>query len=213
VKNYNFNGFDGIKGIIFDFDDTLYTQTNKEEHYINFTIKTVCDIMQIDRDAAIKLLERFDYFDISKRPRLNTVLKALGDDMEDKYNEYRIENFYMPDINTVRAVSNVDMMRLKSKYKLFLVTGEFAGNVQKKADAIGIDLGLFDCIRAGVIGQKKEKIVIYDEIMKEFGLEPNQVVAIGDRYVVDIEPLIKLGGGGIHIVDTNEVTEVINSAL
>lgn len=210
MKKYNIDGYKNLKAIIFDFDDTLYMQRNKEENYLNFTITTLCNILNMDRASAVKFLEGYDFFDISKRPRLTTIIKSLGEEYEEKYNQYRIDNFYMPNLEDVEVVPNSELQKLKSKYLLFLVTGEYLQNLQKKADAMGIDLSLFDSIRVGDIKTKKEKVTIYQELLNEYNLDAKNVIAIGDRFVVDIEPLIKLGGGGVLISNTTEVVSIIN---
>ena len=213
MQIFNIDEFNKTECVIFDFDDTLYTQLNKEENYLNYVIKTLCDILTIDNNKAIDILKNFDFFNTSQRPRLTAIMKSFGNEILDAYNQYRINNFYMPSLIGLKKVSNSKLKSLKDKCIVCLVSGEYELNVEKKADAMKIDLSLFDYLAFGNIEQKKEKEEIYKEIIQKFGVSSEQVLVIGDRYMVDIDPIVKLGGGGVLVNNSDEATLVINEII
>ncbi len=47
----------------------------------------------------------------------------------------------------------------------------------------------------------------YQYVSNELGVPPNKIIAIGDRYNVDIKPLINLGGDGVLVDLPDEVCD------
>ena len=53
----------------------------------------------------------------------------------------------------------------------------------------------------------------YIKISQEYAVPFNEILAIGDRYQVDIKPLEELGGTGIQISNTDDVNKIIVELL
>ena len=50
-------------------------------------------------------------------------------------------------------------------------------------------------------------------MLQDFAISHQETFVIGDRYRVDILPLINLGGAGVQIENTDEVAEILNKTF
>lgn len=84
------------------------------------------------------------------------------------------------------------------KYELCLVSN-FYGNLA----AVLQDFGLLRCFRhvidSAVVGVRKPDPAIFQMAIDKLQLPPNEIVAIGDNFQKDIEPVLNLGCKGIWI--------------
>lgn len=209
----NINNAKEIKAIVFDFDDTMYFQKNAEDRYLLYSKNMVHALTGLSMDIIEQKFVEFNYVKGASRPRLRELVGYFGD-YKNAYDKFRTQYFYIPDAETTEIVDSQILNKFRSKYKLFLVSGEYEFNVRKKADVLGIDLSVFDEVIGAIDpGVNVEKVAIYQSLMDKYELCANQMCAIGDRYKVDLEPLIKLGGGGFlvsELRDFNVILEYLN---
>lgn len=211
---YNIDNPKEIKAIIFDFDDTLYFQRNKEDRYLHYCKNVVQFLTGLSPEIIDQKFVEFNFIKGATRPRLRELIGKFGD-YKDKYDKYRTKYFYMPDVKTTDVVGKETLEKYHNKYKIFLVSGEFVFNIDKKADALGIDVTIFDEVVGAVDPSENiEKVVTYQNLMNKYGFSPNQICVIGDRYKVDLEPMIKLNGGGFlvsELKDFHLIWEYLNN--
>ncbi len=97
-------------------------------------------------------------------------------------------------VNNAKPVLN----KLYRKYPLVLVSN-FYGNVNSVLKAYGI-LDYFQTIvESAVVGVRKPDPEIFRLGVKALGLNPEEVVVIGDSYKKDIEPALKAGCQAVWI--------------
>ena len=46
-----------------------------------------------------------------------------------------------------------------------------------------------------------------------YGAEPDELFALGDRYQVDVAPLVELGGAGVQISSVADAENIIKTKL
>lgn len=81
---------------------------------------------------------------------------------------------------------------LHKSYPMVLVSN-FYGNIQTVLQDFGLD-GCFDrIIESAVVGVRKPDPRIFGLGVEALGLEPQQVLVVGDSYRKDIEPALKAG--------------------
>lgn len=211
MEAYNINNAKEIKAIVFDFDDTMYFQKNAEDRYLLYSKNMVHALTGLSMDIIEQKFVEFNYVKGASRPRLRELVGYFGD-FKNAYDKFRTQYFYMPDVETTEIVDSQTLNRFRSKYKLFLVSGEYEFNVRKKADALGIDLSVFDEVNGAIDpGVNVEKVAIYQGLMDKYGFCGNQMCAIGDRYKVDLEPMIKLGGVGFLVSELRDFQLIVMS--
>ena len=54
-------------------------------------------------------------------------------------------------------------------------------------------------------GTKMKKSYVYSNICAEYKILPHQLIAIGDKFAVDIQPMIEIGGDGFEIDSPSEI--------
>lgn len=90
------------------------------------------------------------------------------------------------------AKSKEVLLKLKEKYPLVLVSN-FYGNLNVVLKEMGFD-GIFDkVIESAVVGVRKPDPEIYQLGIDALGLNPDDIVCVGDSYDKDIVPAKKVG--------------------
>ena len=51
------------------------------------------------------------------------------------------------------------------------------------------------------------------KICEDYGAEPDELFALGDRYQVDVAPLVELGGAGVQISSVADAENIIKTKL
>ena len=196
-----------IKCVIFDFDETLYSSSNRQG-YLDFLKKAVTELGGKTAAEADRLLTQAGFTLTNKPASFNSQLSTFGITRE-QWDSFKINNCYIADPKGVEILPNELYRELRKKCRLFIVSNEFLQHIEAKAAIYGIDLSVFDIyVSAG--GSKKP---IYERVMKDCGVTANQVLVIGDRMKVDIEPMLELGGNGALVRDVKEVKDLIGKLL
>jgi FMN phosphatase YigB (HAD superfamily) len=197
-----------IKAIVFDFDETLYFSPNTRKLYIRYIKNTVMSLGGHDESRATQLMEELGFTESNKAsPSFRASCGHFGITKQ-QWDRYRIDNFFEIDYENAQTVSLSTLKRLKKTYPLFIASNEVKENVQKKAAKMNIDLSVFDEIYAP---QKEEinnyidKKNIYLTIAKKLGIETENLLVVGDRYKVDAEPMLQIGGNAVIIKRPDEI--------
>lgn len=182
-----------IAAIGFDLDNTLYYQTD--------------DISQaIKDDVCVKVAKRLNQGVQETRERFFLLYNELGSanrslvkmGIPDKETALAIVNRAVSDAGIEDHLS-IDtaqvsiMQRLREKYKLFLVTNSFEDSALRKLNALGIDPGLFSVSLFGESSYSREDGSAFEYVSKKLGIAHHEMVFVGDRSKVDIEPASELG--------------------
>ena len=136
------------------------------------------------KTLAAKLRIQFDYL-LDKGILTNSNFSLASKKsliLEDLY------NLTTEDVHNAREV----LLKLKEKYPLVLVSN-FYGNLNVVLAEFGLD-GVFDSvIESAVVGVRKPDPEIFKMGLKALGLQPNDVVLVGDSLDKDILPAHQLG--------------------
>ena len=109
-------------------------------------------------------------------------------------------------------IDNNILKKLSTHYPMYVVTNEVYKNILIKAERLGIDLSIFKKLLAPsaealLSGNAKTKKELYQDIIESEHVMSNQVLVIGDRIKVDVEPMLELGGNGIVVTRPKEIEE------
>lgn len=105
-----------------------------------------------------------------------------------------------------RDLRLVDMMnRLQAQYRLFLITDSRVENAYAKLRAIGINQDVFclrimwdyDALDPGKY--KKDNGSAFGFVQHRLGMQPHELVYVGDREIDDIAPAAQLGWKTVHV--------------
>jgi FMN phosphatase YigB (HAD superfamily) len=212
MEKYLVDGFSfkNIKAIIFDFDKTLYFSENLEQYYANFIKKTIMTLGNYTENEAVHLMEEWGFTGDKKTPSFAKVCTNFGISKE-SWDNYRVEQFFEFDYENADTVKNKTLQKLASYYPLFLVSNEVKGNLITKAEKLSINYTIFQKIYAPSkeeLNTYPTKKQIYDTIIKSLNIKPNEVFSVGDRLLVDVQPLLELGGSGFVITHPSEIDDI-----
>jgi putative hydrolase of the HAD superfamily len=181
-----------VKAIIFDLDDTLYdcsgTLVLKSK---KLAAKTISKAIKCSEAEALKLQLEFEgrlgpKADISREiADLYNLSEVFCKEITNAINALEVEGAVLfPD--TMDSINELKIIG----YKLFLVTFGIREMQENKIKILGLERA-FDEIIITEDPRGKEKC--FKEILDKYGLEPEQVLCIGDKIKDEIEVGKKLG--------------------
>ncbi|MCM1043855.1 MAG: HAD family hydrolase [Corallococcus sp.] len=211
-----FMDFPLIKVVVFDFDETLYSHPQAQKFYVEYIKNAITDLSGHSQQEALEIIKQYGFDKRgAKRVSFGKTCKYFGVD-ENDWNKYKVTHFFEVDYDTAQTVDNLLLKKLSQKYTLVILSNELLANVLYKARKLKIDLDVFDKIYApdydkGIASLSKKET--YKQICADYGVTPQNVLAIGDRYQVDILPLAELGGSGVQIASTIDIENLITTEL
>lgn len=205
-----------IKAIIFDLDGTFYPYSFFEKQYYEFSIKAMIYLFKKDKEEAIRELSDYgvyEHYIPDKSKSLTDYVLSKGISIDD-WNTYRDNHFVISDFNHVETVNVCTLCELKGSYKLYLVTNNTWDTAKRILDELGIQTEMFEKIYSSenmyVCKEKKGKGYVYSWIKEENNLQFKNMLAVGDRYNVDLLPLLERGGNGILVKTPDEIDMIQN---
>ena len=187
-----------VRGVIFDLDDTLYS----EKDYVRSGYKAVAEYLGIS-DAAGKL---WIYFE-QGRPAIDEYLAEIG--MEDKKTEclnvYR-EN--IPEIELYEGASEL-IGKLRAKgIKVGIITDGRVNGQKNKISALGLEELVDDIIITDELGGRqfrKPNDISFRIMQNRWKLPFEQLVYIGDNPNKDFQAPEQLGMRTIYFCNSDSI--------
>ena len=211
MKTYNLPS--NPKTLIFDIDSTLYTNAAYAFEQVD------CQVRQFARDRGITADEarhmvadyrrQFAAANNGKKISLGNTLLAFGvpiaQSVEWRKTLMEPANFLKRDERLIQTLS-----ALQQRYNLICVTNNPVFTARKTLDAIGISeffpqiVGLDTCLKS------KPAVEPFMKACELTATTPQECIAIGDRYDMDIALPLELGMGGILVTGVEEVYNFFN---
>ena len=94
---------------------------------------------------------------------------------------------------------------LASRYRLVLVTNNPSDVAERTLDVLGVRVWFPRIIGLEEAGHSKPHPAAFDIGYRELGLDPAHVIAVGDRYAVDLEVPLARGSGGVLVESMDDV--------
>ena len=175
----------GVKGVIFDLDDTLYP----EKEYVRSGYKAVSEFLGGGFEE--KLREHF----MHGRPAVDEVLKETGREAQ-KAEVLEVYRSHVPDIHLHSGVKEL-LAYLRGKgIRTGIITDGRPEGQRKKIKALGLDEMADDIIITDELGgvQFRKPCDIAFRIMQtRWRLSPSDIVYVGDNPVKDFQAPQQLG--------------------
>lgn len=199
-----------IKVVVFDFDETMYFSKSIKAEYNEYIKKTALALSNLSEKQVVDLMEELGFTSGGeKRLSFTTNCGKFGISKDD-WNNYRLHNFFEIDASHAQIVPNELYKKLAKTHALYIASNEILDNVLHKAKRLGIDLAPFKQIFAPTprtLQNYQSKQQSFLDIQKIEGCKFDEMLVIGDRYNVDIQPLEELGGHGVLVKNTDEIVE------
>lgn len=197
------NGQD-IKLIVMDFDGTLYSNSLYMENYYYFALNVLKDYFGYSENKAKKILLNNKVYPraTSENGSVTQLVLHLGMSLQE-WNNYRNRNFHI-EISKEKIVEKKVLDDMTRIFPVFLLTNNTLCEVRTLLSQMDISKDIFKKIITAdseeYKGDKLEGIKLISEIS---GVALKNILSVGDKYSVDIEPFIKIGGNGF-LVETPE---------
>lgn len=208
----NKDNFFNIKMFVFDLDGTLYADSFYKKDYYEFALKYLSIQQNMTIDKAKKVLLDngiYPYKSVSDNS-ITKLFIEIGFDIK-RWNSER--NLFFSKINFSKAerISADLLKKLSEKYLLILLTVNTKITTLKILQELSIDINLFTEIitietfnEHNNILNKQSTFLILSE---KYSLKYSEMMAIGDRYMMDIKPLEILGGHGLLVQSPKDIED------
>jgi len=172
-----------IRAIIFDLDDTLYDCSGTlvvrgRKH----AAKTIARLINCPEDEAYQLqLEMEEKYGV--KANIYEKIVTLYN-LPIRYAQELLEEFVHIDISDITVFPDVmyTLIQLKVRgYRVVLVTSGDKEIQRKKIDVLGLNNRYFDDIMITGRNKDQSKKACFQEIMKRYDLQPEEVICVGDK--------------------------------
>ena len=179
-----------LKGIIFDLDDTLYS----EKEYVKSGFEKIGQFLN-DKEAAKRLWE---FFQIGK-PAIDSYLNLIGrNELKDKCLEiYRNQ---IPKIHLYPGVTELINNLIKRGIKVGIITDGRVEGQKNKIEALGLNAIIEDIIITDELGGtqfRKPNDISFRIMQCRWRIPYEQIAYVGDNVVKDFQAAKQLGMQGI----------------
>jgi len=172
-----------IKGVIFDLDDTLYS----EKKYVKSGYKAVSDYLGGGYEDML-----WSFFEAGK-PAIDELLGEIGRE-EEKEEVLQIYRSHKPDIHLYPGVTEmIDNLKAR-KIKVGIITDGRPEGQRNKIEALGLNVDdIIITDELGGIQFRKPCDIAFRIMITRWRLNPADVVYIGDNSVKDFQAPQQLG--------------------
>lgn len=181
-----------IKVVIFDFDDTLYSDTNPLP-WKNFCIKTVeyfLKKLKVEDSENILNIVKNSGFSDRQLIKFIVSLGAKEKDVKDYMKSHNIEGNAF---ENCKKVSNTTLRDFQQYFVMYIVSNSLETSVRANMAFLRIEPSFFKDIISNKEDSKKGE---YENIIKREGILPNELLVIGNSYSSDILPALEIGANG-----------------
>lgn len=201
-----------VEVIIFDLDNTLYDfkyfwgiahyQLYKELNIKGIDYNTFMTeyLLQDTLLWADMLAGKIDLNEL-RVSRTYRTFKKLGIDKSIQFCEefYRkMFSILVEKIATDYTIDNI-LSNLSNNYKLYMLTNGLKNEQELKIQKLGINKYFENIAISECIGCEKPNLNAFLYLVDNFDIKPSNSIMIGDSYIHDIEPAIKLNFNTLHI--------------
>jgi phosphoglycolate phosphatase/putative hydrolase of the HAD superfamily len=197
-----------IRGLMFDMDLTLY---RNEDYYAsqrsNQITLAAAELGYAPYDFERRLTEWEDAFRLAhgKSPSLgNALLGAFGysivRSVELRRRAARPQDYLGADQRLAEVLAE-----LSSRCPLVLVTNNPRDVAERTLDVLGVRALFPRIVGLDEAGHSKPHPAAFDLGYEALGADPKTVVAVGDRYAVDLEVPLSRGSGGVLVETMDDV--------
>lgn len=183
-----------IKGVIFDMDDTLYS----EKEYVRSGYKAVAEYLGNTRYESIM----WSYFEAGKAA-IDELLKDLGRETE-KEKALSIYRSHKPDIHLYPYVNELLVSLRNRGIKTGIITDGRPDGQRAKISALGLEELVDDVIITDELGGvqfRKPCDIAFRIMLTKWRLNPADVAYVGDNAEKDLQAPQQLGMGSIWLTN------------
>lgn len=197
-----------IRALIFDIDSTLYTNAAYAFEQVDCQVREFAKMRGISADEARKMVadyrKKFAAENDGKKISLGNTLLAFGIPIEQSV-EWRKKLLEPADFLNRDQKLIEEMKELSAKYKLICVTNNPILPARKTLEALGISDFFPEIVGLDTCFKSKPALEPFQTAVKKLDCQPDECLAIGDRYDMDVSLPLEMGMGGILVTGVEEI--------
>lgn len=199
-----------ISGVVFDLDNTLYFN----EAYIDFQNSSLINRFAEDRGMTFEEASSF-VFELRKmragegkaRPSLTEAFGEKGVDIPTSV-AWR-EELFRPEDHLQTDPRLQEMMQiLRKRFRIGVVSNNPRSVIERSLEVLGISHDSIEVVGLDTCHEPKPSFCGFAYFLNRTELSVEECVVVGDRYDIDLEPVITRGGGGVLIEKAGEIYRI-----
>lgn len=207
-----------LRAFIFDIDSTLYTNTAYAFEQVDCQVRQFAKERGISADEARRMVadyrKKFAEEHNGSKVSLGNTLLAFGVPIEQSV-QWRRELLEPADFlnRDDRLIETLKI--LQSKYKLICVTNNPILPARKTLQASGVSDFFPDIVGLDTCFKSKPALEPFEKALELLGpdIKAENVLAVGDRYDMDLALPLEMGMGGILVKGVDDVYQIPKSVL
>jgi len=203
---------DKVSGVVFDIDGTLYDSPEYAGGQISVLVERLAQTRGEPVDETWRAVEAWrdeHQANHGVRQSIGNTFVAFGIPIEEsvRWREELIhpEHFLEPDTELRRA-----MATLGTRYRLLALTNNPVSVGRRTLSALGVDDLIGDVVGLDTTWKSKPDTAPFLAAAERLGMDPAELVSVGDRYDVDIAPARVIGMGAILVHSVRDVYELVH---
>lgn len=186
-----------IKIVIFDFDDTLYSDKNPKPwrdyclNAIEFFLQKRSDYQQIMDEVLTRSFSDNQLIAFLKNYDVREEI------INDYFKTHQVED---GTFDNCTIVSDESLASFANHFKLFIVSNSKKESVVKNMSILNINPRYFIDI---ISNTETSKTHAYQDIIKKHNISPEELLVIGNSYNSDILPALEIGANGRVVRSAN----------
>ncbi len=199
-----------LKVIIFDFDGTLHTG-EKWENWRNYMSEVLRHALPHFNDKQIDaFLKKYHLaYNCNTSDLAYALIQEFGS--AQVMLEYISNNIYRLDYPNLKVISTKFLDKLTKKYSLYIVSNSPFQWITRHLENWNINKKYFKNIYFNNFNNKNPtKALLYQKIMQDEKVTPNQILVIGDNYKDDLEPAINLNMNTFQTTKIQDIYDYFN---
>jgi FMN phosphatase YigB (HAD superfamily) len=201
-------GADGIGCVVFDLDGTLYPLEEFAVDYAALLRDAVLELSSCTREDCEEMVCRLMGGGEGARGSVTAIVESAGVPIL-AWNNFRDSRLRRPTSIRLNSSITTAVKTLATRIPVALVTNSTTKLAHGCLSAVGLKDDDFSVLVAADSGlAPKPSTAPFLEVARLVPCEPAALFGIGDRWNMDVAPLIELGGGGICVSKPSDVVEV-----
>ncbi len=207
-----------LRAFIFDIDSTLYTNQAYAFEQVDCQVRQFAKERGITAEEARRMVadyrKKFAAEHEGSKVSLGNTLLAFGVPIEQSV-QWRRELLEPADF-LGRDEKLIETLKgLQEKYQLICVTNNTVLPARKTLEAIGVSDFFPDIVGLDTCFKSKPALEPFETAVERLGggIKAENIVAVGDRYDMDIKLPLEMGMGGILVSGVEEVYQISKSVL
>ena len=198
-----------VKAFLFDIDGTLYTSPQYVKEQVDVQLRHLARVRGISADEARDMVasyrQNWSAQHGGAKISLGNALVAFGVSIQESVawrNELlRPEDYLAPDERLIASLE-----KLSASFKLVCVTNNPVQAARRTLRAVGIEQFFCALIGLDTCFKSKPSDQMLTLACQKANCLPDECVAVGDRYDIDLALPLKMGMGAVLVSGAEDVT-------